>query len=68
MDYILVGEYRAYVTLTVTNNSGGVAASGSANDYHGNGFAGIELNFAGVSNTTYTVVGGHRVYLERVWK
>lgn len=64
MDYSLVGEYRAYVNLTVTRSSGGTAAYGSANDTHGNGFASLFLEFAGVADTTYTAVGRHRVYLE----
>lgn len=63
-DYSLVGEYRAYVTMTVRKDSGSIVANGSANDTHGNGFASILLEFAGEPNTTYTAVGRHRVYLE----
>ena len=61
MDYSLVGEYRAYVTMTVRKDSGIIVAYGSANDNRGNGFASILLEFAGEPNTTYTAVGRHRV-------
>lgn len=63
-DYSLVGEYRAYVGLTVRKSSGVLAAYGSANDTHGNGFASVVLNFAGEPDTTYTAVGNHRIFAE----
>jgi hypothetical protein len=64
LDYSLVGEYQAYVALTVTKSSGGVAASGSTYDTHGNGLAVIEREFAGEPDTTYTAIGNHRAKLD----
>jgi len=64
LDYSMVGSYQAYVGLTVTKSSGGIAASGSMRDYRTSGFASIELNFAGESGVTYTAVGSHRTYLD----
>ena len=64
IDYSLVGNYRPYVALTVTNGSGGLVASGSAYDFYDYDYAVVELDFAGTPDTSYTAVGSHRTRLE----
>lgn len=61
IDYELSGNYQTYVQLIVTKSTGGVAASGSAQD--NSGFAEVVLNFTGEANTTYTATGWHNAFV-----
>lgn len=50
-DYELQGDYETIVILSVVNDSGAAVASGSQHDYW-NGFAAVELDFAGEAEHT----------------
>jgi hypothetical protein len=63
LDYELVGDYQAYVGLTVTKDASGIVASGSARDYYDDGFISIEFDFAGEPGS-YTATGRHRAYAQ----
>lgn len=61
-DYDIGGDYTAYVSLVVRNDSGTIVASGNRMDNDGFGYASITLQFAGSPDTTYTGTGTHRLY------
>jgi hypothetical protein len=60
-DYILMGDYQARVSLTVTNDYGVIVASGSGYD-NGEGFASVSLSFVAEPDRTYTAIGTHRAF------
>lgn len=62
IDYDLSGNYQTYVQLVVTKSNGSVAASGSALDNSGLGYAEVVLSFAGEADTTYTAIGRHNAH------
>jgi hypothetical protein len=61
-DYDMYGDYEAYVSLTVTNDSGSIIGSSSYRDYNDFGFASVEIDFYGDLATTYTARGFHKLY------
>jgi hypothetical protein len=61
-DYDIGGDYTAYVSLVVRDDSFNIVASGSQRDDAGNGFASVTLQFYGSPDTTYTGTGTHRLY------
>jgi hypothetical protein len=61
-DYDIGGDYIAYVSLIVKDDSNNIIASGSQRDDAGYGFAAVTLQFAGSPDTTYTGIGTHRLY------
>ncbi len=63
VDYELSGYYQTYVQLIVSKSTGGVAASGSAQDNSVFGYAEVILSFAGEANTTYTATGWHNTFV-----
>ncbi len=63
VDYELSGYYQTSVQLIVSKSTGGVAASGSAQDNSVFGYAEVVLSFAGEVNTTYTATGWHNTFV-----
>jgi len=61
-DYDIGGDYTAYVSLVVRDDSNTIVASGSRKDLEGLGYASITLQFSGSPDTTYTGTGTHRLY------
>jgi len=60
MDEDLIGEYDAYVSLTIRDGNFSVVASGSEEDQW-NGVASVELFYSGTTpDTTYTARGFHK--------
>src|SRR5947209_1967413 len=60
LDYDIVGNYDALVSLIVIDSNGSVIASGSARDYDGNGFISVERFIVGTTpDTTYIARGTH---------
>ena len=61
-DYDIGGDYTAYVSLVVRNDSGNVVASGTRMDSESFGYASVTLQFPGSPDTTYTGTGTHRLH------
>jgi hypothetical protein len=61
-DYDIGGDYTAYVSLVVRNDSGNVVASGTRMDGEGFGYASVTLQFPGSPDTSYTGTGTHRLH------
>jgi hypothetical protein len=61
-DYDIGGDYTAYVSLVVRDDSYSIVASGSQRDDAGDGFASVTLQFPGSPDTTYTGIGTHKLY------
>jgi hypothetical protein len=60
MDETLIGEYDAYVSLTIRDGNSSVVAQGSDQDPW-NGVASVELFYSGTTpDTTYTARGFHK--------
>lgn len=66
LDWDLVGNYGANVSLAVIDdNTGSVISSTSARDWNDNGFISVEsLTYGPDPATTYTALGTHRAYAE----
>src|SRR6266496_948295 len=61
LDDYLVGDYDAYVSLTVRDQNGSILSAASARDNIGNGYISIEsLVYGTTPNTTYTATGFHK--------
>jgi hypothetical protein len=63
VDYDMWGDYDAYVSLTVSTDSGAIVTSGSARDMYGEGFSSLTLQFNGSAETTYIAKGLHKAYV-----
>ena len=64
VDYDLMYDYQAYVSLTVTDSYGTVKASRSARDVYDSGFISVVVQFYGDPDTTYTARGAHKGYAQ----
>ena len=62
LDYEVMGDYDAYVSMSVTDDFTSIVASGSARDPFCEGFISITLQFNGSADTTYTARGVHKAY------
>ncbi len=60
LDGALDGNYQAWVTCTVTDQTGTQIAFGGASDMDENGYAQVVLTFSGVPGSTYTATGINR--------
>ncbi|HEX8175802.1 MAG TPA: hypothetical protein VF543_11845 [Pyrinomonadaceae bacterium] len=60
VDYDVMWDYNAYVSLSVTDSNGSIVTSGSATDTNDIGFISITRQFYGQSDVTYTAKGIHR--------
>src|SRR5437879_3497729 len=66
LDWDLVGDYSAYVSLSVIDDNTGYSISWqSARDYYDNGYISVESFIYGTTpGDTYTALGAHRAYAE----
>lgn len=64
VDYDLMYDYQAYVTLSVVDSNLTPIGSRSARDSFDNGFISVTLEFSAAPDTIYTAKGTHRAYAQ----
>jgi hypothetical protein len=61
LDDYLVGDYDAWITLTIRDQNGSVLSSSAARDNYGNGYISIEtIVYGTVPGSTYTATAFHK--------